>query len=378
MPTPGGPASRPHSIGNWIVHRYQVRGPEVAPLKIALPDASFAVEPTGEHVSSAAGMWRLEQARREPPHVTSDITAVLEDVIGPLRRLDDEEGGSAAALGMVNHHIQTITAYLTRGRTNSPAVRQRLIRANAQLNQLAGWMAFDAERHVTAERYFRVGLVAARDIDDHDLTAYSLACMACHAAYGGQLPEAIGIADAAVRAARESHPAVRSITASRSGYAHAAAGDRKGFLAAADQTQQLWDTADREPKPDFLYWYGQDYIDIQRSESMQLLAFALPDGNVDMLREADELLDSRIARHAASMPRDVALHSAWLARTHLRRGEIDRALSLTEHAVSLRSVRSPRVRKVLRAVKRDLAQSRSARRLPRVRQLCQRIGELVT
>ncbi len=359
---------------NWLLHRYSVTEGAVAPVTYG----DVYPRTPEESISSSAGMWRLIEARRQPPLATSDITAVLENMIGPLRRLDDEEGGSAAAVGMVNNQIQTITAYLTRGRTTSPAVRERLIRASAQLNQLAGWMAFDSERHATAERYFRSGLRAARDLADNDLTAYILACMACHAAYGGQFAEAIQIADAAVRAARDSHPAVRSITASRAGNARAAAGDRSGFQAAADRAQQIWATADTAgPKPDFLYWYGQDYIDIQRSESLQLLAFTLPHAGADLLPEADELLDARIQRNVASMPRDVALHSAWLARTHVKRGEIDRAVDITELAIGqLPSVRSPRVRKVLRSVKADLTQHRFARREPRVRQLCRRIQEL--
>ncbi len=374
MPISRGAAPQRVSGGRWLVHRYSVADGVVAPIDSGSIDPARA-EQAG---SANAGMWRLMQARREPPLATSDITTVLEATIDLLRRLDDSEGGSAAAVGFVQDQLDTITTYLTRGRTTSPAVRRRLIRASAQLHQLAGWMAFDSERHATAERYFRAGLRAARDIDDTDLTAYILACMACHLAYCGHFSEAMQIADAAIDAARDAHPAVRSIAASRSGYTRATAADRKGFHVAADRAQQMWATAgEAGPKPDFLYWYGQNYLNIQRSESMQLLAFAMPYGGADILREADELLDDRIRQNAASMPRDVALHSAWLARAHVKLGEIDRAVSITELVITqLQSVRSPRVRKVLRSVKADLAQCRVARREPRVQQLCQRIRRL--
>ena len=363
-PTTGPPASLPGDA-NWILHRIPI------PLDSPRDSVPRPVDP---------GVWSMRELRKQPPLATSDITAVLENSIDPLRRLDDAEGGSAAGMDFVRYQRDTVDTYLVRGDTAGPQVRHRLLRVSAQLSQLAGWMAYDAERHAVGERYFLAALHAAREINDRDLTAYILACMARHAAYREQLGASLDLADAAVRAARDSHPAVRSVVASRMGNCQAAAGNLAGFRAASDEAKQIWATVDSAgDKPDFLYWYGEDYIDIQRSESLQLLAITLSRGADITVREADALLDDRISKQTTTMPRDVALHSAALARVHVQHGNLDRAVTVAGIALDrLGSVRSPRVLRALRSLGQELHRSPEFRVAPETTELRDRLYELTT
>ncbi|HEX3732577.1 MAG TPA: hypothetical protein VHU91_06635 [Mycobacteriales bacterium] len=367
------PTSRSSAGGGWIVHRYPAR--RDTPIDVAFSKRSVGgIMPVGAMLI-APGVWSMRQVRSQPPYATTDITAVLESVIDPLRRLDDAEGGSTAAVGFVQDHIVTVETYLGRGESIDSDVRRRLLRVSAQLYQLAGWMAYDAERHTTAQRYFAAGLRTAREIDDTDMAAYILACTACHLAYRGRPAQAVEVAEAAVIKSRDSHPAVRSVTASRLGYCQAAAGDISGFRAAADEARRIWaDQPNWDGKPDFLYWYSEDYIDIQRSESLQLLAATVQHGVNPIIREADVLLDQRIQPNTHIMPRDAALHTAGLARVHVKHGDLNRAVSLANTALDrLGTVRSPRVLKALQALAADLGRCAPALITPGVERLHDRL-----
>jgi hypothetical protein len=276
-------------------------------------------------------------------------------MIGQLRLLDDLEGGSAAGVGMVNEQIQTIAAYLTGGRTTSPAVRQRLILANAQFNQLAGWMAFDAERHQTAQRYYRAGLSAARDTDHPELSAHILSCMSYQAVHCGKLGEATELADAAVSAAKDAHPLMKSLSMARLAHARAALGDEPGFRYATAETMALFSqAASASDRPDYLYWFDSP-------------------SNVHTMAGHSAVTPSNVT----SRPRDALFHAAWLARAHVRHGDLQRAVSIADTALHHRgSVRSPRTFTVLKGLEQDLTTHREGRASSEVRELHRRLREL--
>lgn len=330
-------------------------------------------------VSSLDGIWRREVERRSPPLATSDITTVLESMIGQLRLLDDLEGGSAAGVGMVNEQIQTIAAYLTGGRTTSPAVRQRLILANAQFNQLAGWMAFDAERHQTAQRYYRAGLSAARDTDHPELSAHILSCMSYQAVHCGKLGEATELADAAVSAAKDAHPLMKSLSTARLAHARAALGDEPGFRYATAETMALFSqAASASDRPDYLYWFDSpSNVHTMAGHSALLLAGNTAADVKSLLAEADELLTPVTPSNVTSRPRDALFHAAWLARAHVRHGDLQRAVSIADTALHHRgSVRSPRTFTVLKGLEQDLTTHREGRASSEVRELRRRLREL--
>ncbi|MGH3546191.1 MAG: hypothetical protein ACRDPW_09745 [Mycobacteriales bacterium] len=343
-------------VGSWIVHRY--------------PVADFG--------SSYSGMWRLEEERRQPPLATSDITAILEDMIAPLRRLDDTEGGSAAAVGMVNHQIETITAYLTRGRTTSPDVRRRLMLAGAQLNQLAGWMAFDAERHTTARRYFRAALTAARDGDHTDLTAHILACMAYQAVHCGQLDEGVAYVEAAMRTSEACHPAVRALMSSRLAYVRAASGSSRGFRSARERARGLYQAAADSTAhgPEWLYWFDAQELEYQLVHSGLTLASYADDDPARYFDEAQVLLNGKVSSPDTRTPRDALFHIASLARAYAQHGDLDSVAHVAELGLRRgQGVRSVRARNVLLGLDKDLATHRGARRDPRVRELRTQLRE---
>lgn len=353
---PDDPQSALPLGGSWIVHRYEV----------------------SDSGSSYAGMGRLEAARRQRPLPTPDITAVLEDMIGPLRRLDDTEGGCAATIGMVQQQIKTITAYLTRGRTTSPAVRRRLMLASAQFHQLAGWMAFDAERHATARRYFRAGLTAAHEGDYTDLVAHILACMAYQAVHCGELDEANQFARKAVLAADGCHPVVRALTSSRLAYVYAASGNVHGFRSVCEKARDQHQNAGvASHGPEWLYWFDEEALEYQLAHSVLALAAHASSDSHRYIAEAEILLSGKVAAPDTSTPRDALFHTASLARVHAQYGDLGSAVRIADLGLRhVELVRSTRVFNVLRALDKDLVMHRGARRDPQVRDLRSRLREL--
>ena len=85
----------------------------------------------------------------------------IEASIPLLQQLDDAKGG-AASLGYVGAQLRAVALVLHEG-TYTAAATRRLLSALADLGQLAGWMAFDANQHGLAQRYFFTGLRAAHD-----------------------------------------------------------------------------------------------------------------------------------------------------------------------------------------------------------------------
>lgn len=325
--------------------------------------------------SSSAGAWRLERSRRLPPLATSDITTVLESVVPPLRRLDDAEGGNAATIAFIHGQIITTDGYLTTGRMARPGTRERLVSVAAQLNQLAGWMAFDAERHRMARRYFTVALDAAHGADSPELAAHVLSCLTYQAVHRGDLARATEFVTQAARVAETTGPAVRSLVHSRLAYVHAAAGEVSRCHSAAAKARSLLDRALADSDlPEWLYWYDHEALDWQTGHSMLIGALRRPIGSATLMAEAERLLGSRLSA-ASQTPRDALFHGGWLARSHAKRGEPERAVAVGEAAINQTGwLFSRRVRNVFRALDSDLNQ-RGYRKLPEVRALHRRLRQ---
>jgi hypothetical protein len=152
-----------------------------------------------------------------------------------------------------------------------------------QLSQVAGWLAHDAGKYGLSQRYFTSGLHAAHTAGDRSVGVYLLASMSSTAVYRGRLADgidlgraardAVELANAAHEAARSTPVAVRALAAERFAQAQAAAGNTRGFHAAADEARALLDTPGAlEGRPSYLTWYGLGVLEGELAQGALTLA----------------------------------------------------------------------------------------------------------
>lgn len=292
-------------------------------------------------------------------------------LIAAFRKMDDLEGGSTVNLRHIREAILQATQYLKAGSFSEARLPGELLGALAQLSQIAGWMAYDADFHGLAQRHLRVGLQAAHSVGEQNLGAHILACMSYQAVYLGKLTDAQELADAAVKASSRAHPAVRSLVSSRLAYVRACDGDEGGFRTAIDESKKhLGHSGEKGDAPSYLYWYSPAELDVQCGHSLiraTLVSRKMPS---NLVSEAEKLLLSSLDASHTQSPRDSLFHSAWLARAHVKRGELHRGLAVAEGAIQQApAVASARSRKVLADLDKDLTHLRGDRHLPEVREL---------
>ncbi len=307
--------------------------------------------------------------------VSPALLEYFTSLIGAFRRMDDLDGGSKENLKQIGIAIRQVNGYLHNGAFTEKGTAQSLVSTLATLAQIAGWMAFDAELHGLAQRYFRLGLQATHSVNDHGLGAHILSFMSYQAAHRNQPHEASALAEAAVRAAGKAHPIVRTVAMTRVAHAHAITGNVYGFQSASAHVRQLFEQAQQSGgRPSYLYWLDSTAADTYQGHSMLLLSLLTPRSARSQLDEAERLLAAEVDQTGPDRPRDALFFGAWLARAHIKKGDLYRGLGLAETAVDrMSAVASPRSRKVLQDLDHDLSNLRQSRNLPEVRSLRQRL-----
>jgi len=343
---------------------------------LTTPAWQYAQEPGGRWAASELNLLASGDTRSQIP---AGVVEMLRSTLGHLRRMDDVEGGGRQVLQIVHGEFRKVAGYVEQGNFANSTVASHMLGVFGELAQLAGWMAHDAERPGLAQRYFRTALQAAHSAGDRNLGAHVLGCMAYHVACRGQCDEAAALAAAAVRAGKRAHPAVLSLTYSRLGHAHAAAGDVRGTRSSFDLARDHKPCSDGADAPDFLYWFDQKHMDILHGQALQLLAFSSGAKPSTLLGEADKFLLGKIDENTESIPRDSLFHSAWLARSQLLRGELEQAASTARRVMhGLKGVYSSRTVMTLRRLDTDLAARRSVADLKDAQELRRELHPLIT
>lgn len=273
--------------------------------------------------------------------VTGPVTEVIAATVDAVRRLDDAEGGNRSSLQYAHQQFALIAEYVRRESFTTPAVRVRMVNLWAQLAQTVGWMAMDAGLHGLAQRYFRTGLAAAHESGDLSLTSHLHGCLTYQAITLGRIRDAIDLANAGITAARTEPPAVRALAAARHAHAHAAFGDVHGLRQSTDEARSHLDHPDAlDSRPSWLYWLTD--LDVVTGQTLITAGFANSPGASRLLDEADPLITPWLGTHAEQTEtRDALLHGTWLARSYLRRDDLEQTLatatSLLRYATTVQS-----------------------------------------
>ncbi|MGQ0776217.1 MAG: hypothetical protein ACT4NY_17620 [Pseudonocardiales bacterium] len=163
---------------------------------------------------------------------------------------------------------------------------------------------------------------------------------------------------------------MRALAANRFALAQAAAGNTRGFHAAADEARALLDTPGAlDTRPAHLSSFGPEALERMLAQGALTLAAVTSRDSRRLLDDADAALGG--TGTDAAMPSHAVFHAACLSRAHVAADDLDRAVpaGLTALRRRLPTVRSRRCELVLRRLEADLAALPPTRRPAPVRSL---------
>ncbi|MGH3546190.1 MAG: hypothetical protein ACRDPW_09740 [Mycobacteriales bacterium] len=310
--------------------------------------------------------------------ITSSMNEIAFLVVDRVRRLDDTEGGSLKNLRFVHRHLLNIGAQVISGDAQDSTALTELFQLWMSLCQIAGWMAYDAQQHGLAQRYFYSGLHAAHSVGDRDYGAYLLAMLAHQAITRGKLHEARDLATAAARASKNGPAALRSLVGGLVAHTEALGANTYGFEANMAAAQQLVeDPYTLENRPSWLYWFGAAQSRVRQAHGLLTLAETTTTWEPNRLTQAARLLAPNAAVDDTQFPREAVYNRVWLARSQVWRGEIDAAIQTALPILGDQVVRSPRSLAQLRILNSEFGKRAAVASTPRVHEFRRQLAELL-
>jgi hypothetical protein len=238
-----------------------------------------------------------------------------------------------------------------------------LVESLAQLAQQVGWMAYDADRHGMAQRYYLAGLRLAHDSRDRSVAAHVLADIAYQSASRDDAEDAVVIGEAALHVGQRAPAGVYASLQTRAAYAYAMAGRLHDFERNCWEARESLMKRRIQDDPDWMYYMTSSHIDglagiaLVQVGRRHILAGGLTKGR-KLLSEAEGLLDrARLRGHTLNRPnrRRALFEDAWLALARSGQENLQGACDTARLALrQLEDVSSPRSVVVLRALARDL------------------------
>ncbi|MGH4016559.1 MAG: tetratricopeptide repeat protein [Pseudonocardiaceae bacterium] len=293
----------------------------------------------------------------------------LDDIVGQLRRMDDQLG-SGTLLRLVRAHLQLVLELLDQ-RRYTDTVGRRLHATAGELMRLIGWLSFDSGCHPQAQRYWVAGLHAAHAAGDRALGANIVGFMSAQAIDLGQIRESVTLAETARLGYPGATPRVAAIVDLRTAQAHAYDRSVTECRRALDSAfDWLGDVSSSSGEPGWCYW-----LDEAQAHSMAGFCYL----RLEDWSRARQHLHAALRLRDPSYRREGVQSHIMLATTYLRqdRPEVDHAVSLASRAVETLTggVDSARCVGRLAQLVGDLA---PYRRRPAVRQFTEQAAELLT
>jgi hypothetical protein len=298
-----------------------------------------------------------------PAGVGDPLLQQITSSIPLLQQLDDAHGG-AAHLAYVGAQVRAVALVLKEGQHRGAAERQLLI-ALADLCQLAGWKALDANLHGLAQRYLFTGLRAAYDADYTVMAAHILADLAVQAVIRDNGADAVVLGEAAARCAHRTPAGVQACVASRLAHAYAATGRISEFDRVRHQAREFLQQRAPNDEPAWLYYLTPGHLDSQAGYSLILLGrrqHAVGDRSArSLLRTGEALLRGGAYDRPLtdSSQRRALYEGAWLALGYTAHGKLEEACHVTRTVLArLAQVKSPRSMALLKQLTTDLRRRR--------------------
>ena len=281
--------------------------------------------------STGALRWLFEPSPPSAPigsgtrHVgTADVEGIRA-VTRSFGELDNRFGGGDIRPAVVRYLDGSVTPLLRDGSYGEP-VGRLLASAAAELTRLAGWMAYDQERHGLAQRYLVQALRLSRSACDHGLGGEILAGLSHQAVYIGRPRRGLDLARAAqVSARRAGIPALAAEAHVLEAHAHAALGDDAACGTALHQAETAFDRRSPGRQPEWIGYLDEAYLAAKFAECFRELG----DGG-RAVRHARRSLDMD-GRYVRGRMFNLTL----LASAHIQNGDLDQACAVGADALRL-------------------------------------------
>jgi len=335
---------------------------------IAATPQSPIAEASGADLNAAVldqlrGAVLVARNRVGHEYVLPEQVDLISSHVAALRRLDDQHGGGALSLRYVTAELRSVVD-LVEYANYGPDVGKRLLTTVADLAQLLGWLHFDSSRYGAAERYLLLSVGIGRALGASDRAANAIGMLSYVSAFAGQGPHAVRLAEAAARECGKGNPVLRSRLLGREATAAAADGDLARFRRQSAEAASLLRGRGSGDAPSFLYYLAPEQLAAEAGQGLVVLAERTTANRGRLLSEAIEALSGAVSVLAApdpakggpAYPRSALLHTTFLARAYLLRGELAEAVTAMRVGLGLLAqVQSPRGRNYLRVLRPVLA-----------------------
>ncbi len=211
--------------------------------------------------SSAFGWFSTQPAPPSDPRAVgmTDVQ-IIREMTQTFRRLDNRFGGGHARSAVTNYLASDVLPALREGRYRDD-VRRDMSAAVAELNQLAGWMAYDVGDADSGRRHLQHAMRLCQDVGDDALAGEMLAGMSHQAAFLGSAALATDLARVAKdNAKRAGVPALVSESAVMEAHGLALVNDAHGCLAALRESEQAFGAAQDRDRPAWLGYFDGAYL----------------------------------------------------------------------------------------------------------------------
>jgi transcriptional regulator with XRE-family HTH domain len=213
---------------------------------------------------SPAMRW-LSSPLDERPTGSGDRLVGLPDVetvrriTSTYRTLDNQYGGGHIRDSVIRFLGNDVVELLN-GRYD-PGTGRALFSAVAEATQLAAWTSYDAGMHGLAQRYMIQSLRFATAAADRALGAEILAAMSHQAAYMGASAEAVDLALAAGRTAKDAGmAAIQAEAAVLEAQGYAVGSNENACTAALNRAEKIFNKAERASDPQWIGYFDEAYL----------------------------------------------------------------------------------------------------------------------
>ncbi|MCX4472825.1 hypothetical protein OOK41_21345 [Micromonospora sp. NBC_01655] len=289
--------------------------------------------------------------------VTSGDIESLYALAGHFTDLDRRHGGGfprTRAL-MIDLLVRQVAPMLHG--TYTDTIGRDLMRATATLSGQLAFMSYDAGDHGTAQRHLTIALRLAKAADDRLYGAHLLANLATQAVYLGHAQDAARLAEAAIDGAGRAPAAVRARLYTTAASAYGRSGEQRACQTALLKAERAIDRADPASSPRWATYFSPAHF---AGTALKCLS------DLSLFRKALRHAPAAVTL-ANQNARTRALHTALIATTHARSGDIEAACDWgRELAQCVPAVHSARVTHRVRELTATLGPHQA---MPQVKEL---------
>ncbi|MET8590529.1 Tat pathway signal protein [Streptomyces sp. NPDC005078] len=262
----------------------------------------------------------------------------------------DQQRGGASGRSALAGHLRDEAVPLLGSRFRTEQLRRDTYSAVAEMTYLAGWMAFDASEHRTAQRYLTLAARIAAEAGDGPLGGHILRALAHQAVDLGHPRRALALADASMSRDRygQASPREKALLAIVHARALAADGDRAGTLAAISRAERDFARADNNDAPSRVGFFQEASLAHETACALRDMGQPL-DAEIHFQRSVATRRRQQYARtHSVTL--------GYLGAVQVQQGRLDEACATWNQALdAMAGVQSGRARDVIVRMQSDLS-----------------------